>query len=68
MSSSVFANFKARFALGCDADTSAAVLGNAAASRINKRELFLQIRKEQKRNTISCLKFRIFQKTIFTSI
>ena len=41
MSSSVFANFKARFALGCDADTSAAVLGNAAASRINKKGIVL---------------------------
>lgn len=41
MSSSVFANFKARFALGCDADVSSRVLGNTAASRIDKKGIVL---------------------------
>lgn len=41
MSSSVFANFKACFALACDADVSARVLGNAAASRIDKKGIVL---------------------------
>lgn len=41
MSSSVFANFKARFALACDADVSARVLGNAAASKIDKKGIVL---------------------------
>lgn len=41
MSSNVFANFKARFALGCDAEVSSRVLGNAAASRIDKKGVVL---------------------------
>lgn len=41
MSSNVFANFKARFALGCDAEVSSRVLGNAAASRIDKKGIVL---------------------------
>ncbi|MBQ9119525.1 MAG: hypothetical protein IJY09_05655 [Lachnospiraceae bacterium] len=41
MSSSVFANFKARFALACDAEVSARVLGNSAASRIEKKGIVL---------------------------
>ena len=41
MSSNVFANFKARFALGCDAEVSTRVLGNAAASKIDKKGIVL---------------------------
>lgn len=41
MSSSVFANFKVRFALGCDAEVSTRVLGNSAASKISKRGIVL---------------------------
>ena len=41
MSSNVFANFKARFALGCDAEVSTRVLGNAAASIIDKKGIVL---------------------------
>lgn len=41
MGSNVFANFKARFALGCDAEVSSRVLGNAAASKIDKKGIVL---------------------------
>lgn len=41
LSSNVFANFKARFALGCDAEVSTRVLGNGAASKIDKKGIVL---------------------------
>lgn len=41
LSSNVFANFKARFALACDAEVSSRVLGNSAASRLDKMGLVL---------------------------
>lgn len=41
MSQSVFANFKARFALACDADVSSRILGNSAAAKLEKRGMVL---------------------------
>ena len=41
MSQSVFSNFKARFALACDAEISSRVLGNAGAANLDKKGLVL---------------------------
>lgn len=41
MSQSVFSNFKARFALACDAEVSSRVLGNSGAANLNKKGLVL---------------------------
>lgn len=41
MSTNVFANFKARFALGCDPEVSMIALGNSAASKIDKQGIVL---------------------------
>lgn len=41
MSQSVFSNFKARFALACDAEVSSRVLGNSGAARLEKKGLVL---------------------------
>lgn len=38
---SAFANFKARFALSCDAEVSSRILGNSEASRIDKKGIVL---------------------------
>lgn len=37
MSQSAFANFKARFALACDSEVSSRILGNPAASKLDKK-------------------------------
>ncbi len=41
MSQSVFSNFKARFALACDAEVSSRVLGNSGAANLDKKGLVL---------------------------
>lgn len=41
MSQSTFANFKARFALACDAEISGRILGNSGAARLEKKGLVL---------------------------
>lgn len=41
MSQNVFSNFKARFALACDAEVSSRVLGNAGAANLEKKGLVL---------------------------
>lgn len=41
MNQSVFANFKARFALACDSDVSSRILGNSAAARLDKKGMVL---------------------------
>lgn len=41
MGNSAFANFKARFALACDADVSAAIIGNRAAADITKKGIVI---------------------------
>lgn len=41
MGTSLFANFKARFALSCEADVSSLVLGNNAASRITEKGIVI---------------------------
>lgn len=41
INSKMYANFKARFALACDADVSMGILGNAGASKIEKKGIVL---------------------------
>lgn len=41
MSQNVFSNFKARFALACDAEVSSRVLGNSGAANLEKKGLVL---------------------------
>lgn len=41
MSQNVFSNFKARFALACDAEVSSRVLGNSGAANLDKKGLVL---------------------------
>lgn len=41
MGSTLFANFKARFALACDSDVSSMVLGNGAASKITEKGIVI---------------------------
>lgn len=41
MGNSTFANFKARFALACDADVSSTIIGNRAAADITKKGLVI---------------------------
>lgn len=41
MSQSAFANFKARFALACDAEVSGRILGNPGASKLDKKGMVL---------------------------
>lgn len=41
MGTNVFANFKARFALACDAEVSSRILGNSGAAKIDKKGIVL---------------------------
>ncbi|MDO5151160.1 MAG: FtsK/SpoIIIE domain-containing protein [Oscillospiraceae bacterium] len=41
MSQSAFANFKARFALACDAEVSSRILGNSGAAKLDKKGMVL---------------------------